>query len=54
MDLASLYSKKDVIKNESTLIEAEGISIYNGRLYLGIISKKDKITYNDIYLVEEF
>ena len=53
MDLSSLYSHRSALST-GALIEAEGLSIYNGKLYLGIISKEGSIAYNDIYLVEGF
>ena len=47
IDVATLYNGRESI-------EAEGISIYNGKIYIGIVSRKDKLAYNDIYLVEKF
>ena len=51
MDLASLYSTR-IAKGNG--IECEGLSVYNGKLYLGMVSREDGVGYNDIYLVDNF
>jgi hypothetical protein len=51
MDLASLYSTR-IAKGNG--IECEGLSVYNGKLYIGMVSREDGVGYNDIYLVDNF
>jgi len=46
LDLNHLYSRPTM--------EAEGISIYNGKIYIGVVSRNSTAGYNDIYLVEGF